>query len=469
MNNVSNLELNTHLFKIYCSDKILNTNQQHILVNYIGKMTYVMRTHHLSMSNVDLDYRRAFVEFIKFAHTKIKSQSEFEYWFRILFNAMQGEQHLGLATIYMDMIDEVLAGITEKPQKFDCVRRIIFKKHSESPPNFMDYIIRMYHQNHQNINWPMFVDGALCIIDRCIIYYNNTLTNTLCTYDSRLIHVLFLFLNHDDNQELFMDILLNLNTILHSNIVDYNPQLYQELFTSHNLLAISNLPTLFNGDESIDIQMSILTFFNIIFEMSLTENVFIPKEVVINTLSLLNIYHEIQDVLIVFKFASLAFKYYPDIDYNIEQIKAAIDIIEDLDNDDIELLSHTLLNYILDVLIYTRSQPSLVLQTSVFEPLVHNYQFLTMTPKSRMLMSLIVYEFVKVGHVHPELKYSDILQTSGYLNILDEDDNIYNRDLLLKIKYNYICTSLQDKCKEWILDNQDSYHPDQVQDVMDIL
>jgi hypothetical protein len=464
MKHVSHLELNTHLFKIYCSDKILNSYQQYILIKYIGKMTCAIRIHHPSMSNADLDFRRSFVEFIQFANTRISIEGE--YWFRILFNALLGEQHIGLAIIYLEMLEmlELLHNNLDPKDRIACIQRVMCKN-GDQLPNLMDYCLKMYHLQHTSINWPLFVDAIISIIHRYILYYRK-LTNTCTTFDSKLLHVLFLFLNHDDNQELFYDILSLINTVIMNNYIDYNPQLYQVLFTPHNLMAISNLTNLFqpNTHEKQDVELEILNLFTLIFQT--TECITIPRDVIQHTLTNLDLYNDFPSIIIVLKFASIAFKYYPDIIYNTRQIKITLELIRD--EDVVDDLIHVLLNHMLDIFLYTVGTCQMGLEKDIFALLVNNYQFLTITSKSRMIMSLVVYEFMKIGHTHPELGYQHILKQSGYLNILDEDDNIYNRDILLKIKYNYICTSLEDKCKEWILDNSHQYNDEQVRDVLDL-
>lgn len=461
MKHVSHLELNTHLFKIYCSDKILNSYQQHILINYIGKMTYAIRIHHSSMSNADLDFRRAFVEFVQFANTRISIEGE--YWFRVLFNALLGEQHIGLAIIYLEMLENLHNNLDPK-DRIVCIQRVMCKN-GDQLPNLMDYCLKMYHLQHVSINWPLFVDAIISIVHRSILYYRK-LMNTCTTFDSKLLHVLFLFLNHDDNQELFYDILSLINTIIMNNYIDYNPQLYQVLFTPHNLWAISNLISLYqpNTHEKQDVELEIVNLFTLIFQTA--ECIMIPKDVIQNTLTNLDLYNDFPSIIIILKFASIAFKYYPDIVYNTRQIKITLELIRD--EDVVDELIHILLNHMLDIFLYTAGTCQMGLEKEIFALLVNNYQFLTITSKSRMIMSLVVYEFMKVGHTHPELDYQHILKQSGYLNILDEDDNIYNRDILLKIKYNYICTSLEDKCKEWILDNSHQYNDEQVRDVLDL-
>lgn len=493
MKHVSHLELNTHLFKIYCSDKNLSVFQKHILINYIGKMVYMIRNHHSSMSNEDLDYRRAFVEFVKYAQTLIlvhtpispyyfqdmgKKQDENEYWFRIMFNAMLGEQHLGLASIYLDLLNEIFI-ILKPDDKLQCIQRLMYKHQKFAKcyidntlqlPNLADYCLKMYNLQHQNISWSLFVDNVLVLIQRCIFEHKRYASNEEL-FDSKLLHVLFLFLNHDDNQELFFDILQIINLFLSNNMINYNPQLYQELFTSHNLLTISNLPSLFDDlGEKRDVQLEVLNLFTIIFEMSLNENIMISKEIVQNTCSILQLYYDTFDIITVFKFLSAAFKYYPDTVYNITQIKIALEKIRDEDVPD--TFVHVLLNHLLDVFLYTSGHIGTInlgLEKELFSLLVNFYQFLTITSKSRMVMSLVVYEFMKVGHLHPELGYSSILKHSGYLDILEEDDNVYNRDILLKIKYNYMCTSLKDKCKELILDNPQHYNEQDLDDVFEII
>lgn len=499
MKDVSHLELNTHLFKIYCSDKSLNVFQKHILINYIGKMVYMIRNHHESMSNEDLDYRRAFVEFVKYAQTLIlahtfvspyyfqdmgKKQDEHEYWFRILFNAMLGEQHLGLASIYLDLLNQVFI-IMKPDDKLQCIERLMYKHQKPkgpiyiyvSPylelPNLADYCLKMYNLQHTSISWSLFVDNVLVLIQRCIFEHKRyATTDNEEVFDSKLLHVLFLFLNHDDNQELFFDIMQIINLFLANNMIDYNPRLYQELFTSHNLLAISNLPNIFDDlGEKKDVQLEVLTLLTTIFEISLTEDIMISKEIVQNICSNnLQLYHDTFDIITVFKFLSVAFKYYPDTAYDTIQIKIALEKIRDEDVPDTFI--HVLLNHLMDVFLYTSGHIGTInlgLEKELFSLLVNFYQFLTITSKSRMLMSLVVYEFMKAGHLHPELGYSTILKHSGYLDILEEDDNIYNRDILLKIKYNYMCTSLKDKCKELILDNCQYYTEQDLDDVFEII
>lgn len=461
MKSVSHLELNAQLFKFYCSDKILNSYQQHVLINYIGKMTFAIKLHHSSMSNEDLDFRRAFVEFVKYANTRITIEGE--YWFRIVLNALMMEQHIGLATIYIDILDSVYSCLDLK-DKTVCTRRIMCK---QDLPNLMDYCLKMYHSQHQSITWPLFVDTVISIIHRCCLYYRKVMHCNGGMFDSKLLHILFLFLNHDDNQELFMDILQLINTVIFNNMIDYNPFLYQELFTTHNLMAISNLPNQFQNEEKDDIQLEILTLFILIFQL---DNIMISKKVIQHTCSQLSVYADFSGMTIVFKFISIAFKYYSDICYNLTQIRQFFLLIqeEDVPNE----LVHIFLNHLLDIFLYTSGKISniqLGMQKDVFSNLVYNYQFLTITSKSRMIMALVVYEFMKIGHVHPELEYQEILKKSGYLYMLEEDSNIYNRDVLLKIKYNYVCTSLQDKCKEWVLDNPHHYDYEDIANILDIL
>lgn len=465
MKHVSHLELNTLLFKIYCSNhKILNSYQQHILINYIGKLTYAIRIHHSSMNNEDVDFRRAFVEFVQFANTRISIEAE--YWFRILFNALLGEQHVGLSIIYLEMLEDLQNNLAPN-DRFTCIQRIMCKSNNQLP-NLMDYCIKMYNSQHTNINWPLFVDAIINIIYRCILHYRKKM-NEYNTFDSKLLRVLFLFLNHNDNQELFYNILSLINTILRNGYIDYNPQLYEELFTSHNLLAISNLSTLFqpNTHDKQYVELEILTIFNLIFEMSVTENIAIPKNVVQNTIANLDLYSDYPSIMIVLKFMSYGFRYYPDLVYDTRQIRITLEMIRE--QDVVDDLVHILLNHMLDIFLYTPGTCQLSLDKCIFGLLVENYQFLTVTSKSRMIMSLVVYEFMKIGHIHPELGYQRILKQSGYLDIIDEDDNIYNRNVLLKIKYNYVCTSLEDKCKEWILDNSRQYEPEQIEDVLYLL
>ena len=426
-------------------------------------MTYAIRIHHSSMNNEDLDFRRAFVEFIQFANTRISMEGE--YWFRILFNALLGEQHIGLAIIYLEMLEILLNNLGPQDRN-TCIQRVMM---NNTFPNLMDYSLKMYHSQHTSINWPLFVDAIISITQRCLLYYRKLFERHNNTFDSKLLHVLFLFLNHDDNLELFYEILSLINTIMKNNYIDYNPQLYKILFTPHNLLAISHLPTLFqpNTHEKQDVELEILNLFTLIFELSLTEDIMVPKDVVQNTFANLDIYPytDSSTMTIVLKFISIAFKYYPDLTYDTRQIKTTLELIRDEDVPD-ELI-HILLNHMLDIFLYTSGNECLMgLDKCVFALLVNNYQFLTITSKSRMIMSLVVYEFMKIGHSHPELGYQSILKQSGYLYILDEDDNVYNRDILLKIKYNYMCTSLEDKCREWILDNSHQYNDEQIQDVL---
>lgn len=460
MKDVSHLELNTHLFKIYCSDKILNSYQQHILINYIGKMTYAIRIHHSSMSNQDLDFRRAFVEFVQFANTRMSHNDiEGEYWFRILFNALLGEQHIGLAIIYLEML-EILPHHLDPKDRIACIQRVMCKSHGL--PNLLDYTLKIYHLQHTSINWPLFVDAIINMIHRYMLYYRK-LMETHGPFDSKLLHVLFLFLNHDDNQELFYDILSLINTIMRNNYIDYNPNLYQQLFTPHNLLTISYLPNLYQSNilEKQDVELEIVNLFTLLFQ---SDTIMIPKDVIQNIVTNLDLYDDFPSIIVVLKFMSIAFKYYPELVYNTNQIKITLELIRIIDV--IDDLIHILLNHMLDIFLYTGGNCSMGLDKKIFALLVNNYQFLTITSKSRMIMSLVVYEFMKIGHAHPELGYQLVLKQSGYLDILNEDDNIYNRNVLLKIKYNYMCTSLEDKCKEWFLDNLHHYDDEQVQDVL---
>jgi hypothetical protein len=279
--------------------------------------------------------------------------------------------------------------------------------------------------------------------------------------------VLFLFLDHDDNQEMFYDILSLINTIIMNNYIDYNPQLYQKLFTHHNLLAISYIPNLFqpNTPEKQDVELEILNLFTLLFKT--TECIMIPKDVIQNIFTNLDLYTDVPSIIIVLRFISITFKYYPDLIYDTKQIKTTLELIRI--HDVVDDLIHILLNHMLDIFLYTCDTCQMGLDKSIFSLVVNNYQYLTITSKSRMIMSLIVYKFMKMGHVHPELDYKNILKQSHYLDILDEDDNIYNRDILLKIKYNYMCISLEDKCKEWILDNINQYDYEQVQNVLELV
>lgn len=478
MKDVSHLELYINLFKIYCSDKLLNSYQQHIIINYLAKMSYAIRLHHSTDNIIDVDYRRTFVEYIKFVNqliTRKHCTPECNYWFRTLFNIMLNEQHLGLAIVYAEMIHEYSSS-----NNFQVIQHIFFKyihtksNHNESItyelPNIFDYTRKMYNLHHQNINWPIFVDRILSIIQDGVIFYNRFLSTTTFVFDSNLVHILFLFLNHDDNHELFMEILELLNNIFLFNITEYDSTIYTNLLTPHNLMTISNIPELFQGEPKMDIQNEILTFFNIIFDINLHHNIIIPKEVAENICNKLVVcYNNVDQMIVIYTFISNAIKYNPRISYNLEQILNTLHFIEyelDLNNQDLIDVSNVFLNHLFDVFLYNPAT-TLGLQKNIFKLLVHNYQFLTMTPKSRMIMALVVNEFMKIGHLTNDTEYPTILRNSGYLDIMEEDDN--NRDFLRKIKYNYMCTSLKDKCKEWIIDNQEKYEYEEVQDILNML
>jgi hypothetical protein len=483
MRDTACLEFHINLFKIFCSGRVLNKYHQHIVINYAGLMSNVIRTHHMSDDNVE--FRHVFVSFLWYIQTHIvKHHSEQGYWFRIVFHATTSERNIGLAITYLQLLDTIFNSIeleyTEK--RVACVNRIVSRnvikrlngshEVDESVPNLIDYAIRMYPQHH-SMSWPLFTECVLNLvhIGGNFLHRRRYPSGKPCIkFDSKFVQLVFYFLNDDDNQDMYDEILQLLNNVLFTNCINYDIKLFTDLFTPHNLYTLVDLPALFQNDAAKKrVQNEVLRLFNYIF---LNVEIDVPRYVIEHIYKTLEIYNNIDDTFVVYDFLTLTHQVYHDLDYNLEQIKCTLEYIEstDVDNDDMILLSDRFLPYLHDIFVHsTTSICELGLEQYVFKTLVNNYQFLTMSSQNRVLMANIVYEFIKIGNGHPELKYADILVDSGYLYIVNEDDNIYNLTILNKILNNYISTSLVDKCIGTLDQHADLYDSEHIDDALEII
>lgn len=463
MKSVVYFETHLLLFKMYLSTKPnLTKYQRYILTNYIGRLQFSIKTYHSGTSTTDIDFRRALILFMQYVNNDIVynqyiSNREYEYWFKIVFNTLLNEKHMGLAIVLFQLLDVILTLFNHHIDyhcRYNCFKRM-FEKQPEHLTNLVDYSIKMYFQHHQNINWPVFVDNVLVLTHVGMAFYRVHLINTFTVYDSNLLRMLFLFLNDDDNSELFSKILYFIRYILTDKVVDYNPNF---IFTLHNLSVLSTLPKMFTDlDVRRDIQIYILDIFACLVNES---EVHIDRKTIEYICFNVDVYTDIEYMYSYYMFLSSIIPYYPDIDYNIAQIRTTIEYITDEDETPL-YLCELFLEFLLDLFLcshYKNIIPSIGKQASIFTSIVNNYQFFTITSKSRMLMVLVVFEFIKMGNLYTDLDYPTILSRSGYLDIENEDDNVYNQIVIHKIKYNYMCTSLFDKCKMWI--NENSHHFD---------
>lgn len=475
MKDITAFELNINLFKIYLKDKSLTNYQRYILINYIKRLCFHMRMYHPSMSNIDLDFRRAYMDFVKHVYKVIKNTltpEDLEYWFRIILNSCMSEKHTGLAIIHLQLLNEVLYNpnmVRNPPVRITCIKRM-FCRHP-GLINFPEYVKKMYPYYHTTLNWQLYVDEVIGLVQCAITYYA---LGSCVLYDCRMVEMLFLFLNDDDNLEQFVDILYFINKLLDNNIVDHDVGVLQPLFTPYNLLALSKLSNFFQGEQKEEVQMQVLDVFNYLLK---SDDFYVPRYIIDHICTKLDVYLEYYDMIIVYNFLSLSIKYHPAIDTNLAQIRTTVESIIDnvfMDEDTTHIVE-VLLNYMLDIFLcappptsVTSGQPHLGFLRDLFKTIVFEYECFTVSNKSRMILTLVVKEFMKIDHAY-NLGYNVILTESGYLDEMDEDENIYNRDVLRKIKYNYVCKSLTDKCKAIVLDNPQLYRNEDVDDVLEIL
>jgi len=482
MKDITCLEFHINLFKIFCSDHKLNQYHQHIIINHAGFMSSIIRTHYLSESTVDVELRRVFVSFLRYIHEIIvRHPSEQEYWFRVVFNATLTERNIGLAILYLQLLDDIFNDSSSVHAKIACVTRTVSRNtierkyddiDSDCVPNLIDYAISMYPQHH-SISWPMFSDQILKLMQNGGVYLHRRHVSgePYVKFDSKVIQLCFYFLNNDDNQDIYNELLELLNDILITNCFYYDIKLFTELFTSHNLYTLASLPTLFQNEAKEAIQYEVLRLFNYIFS---NVEVDVPKCVIEYIYNTIEVYDDIDCALTVYHFLTLTHQTYPELDFNLKQIKYTLEYIEstDIDEQDLIQLSCVFLLYLHDLFVECPPPPSICelgFQKDVFKALVHNYQFLTMSTSSRGLLANIVYEFMKIGNGHPELNYAAILVDSGYLDMVHEDDNVYNLTILNKIENNYIRTSLVDKCLMTIDKHTDLYDQEHVDDALEII
>lgn len=469
MKSIIYFETHLHLLKMYLSTiSNLTKYQRYILTNYVGRLQFTIKMYHSGTTETDVEFRRVLVLFIQYVNNDIVynqyvSDKEYEYWFKVVFNTLMAEKHnMGLSIILLQLLEVILTyfntnGTANYICRYNCFQRM-FEKQCLNLPNLVDYCINMYSQHHQNINWPVFVDKVLVLTHVGMGFYKIHLTSTLILYDSNLLKMMFLFLNDDDSSELFGEILYLTRYILTENVIDYNPQLASVLFTPYNLSVLSTIPRLFDDlDTRQDVQMHILDIFTCLINETDTP---VERATIESICFNMDIYTNIEYMYSYYLFMSSIVPFYPDIDYNIAQIRTTIEYIVDEDETPVYLCEQ-FLEFLLDVFLCSKNNgifPCIGKQASIFSSLVDNYQFLTITLKSRMLMALVVLEFMKIGNLYHHLGYPQILLNSGYLDIEHEDDNIYNQLIIHKIKYNYVYTTLFDKCKMWI--NEHAYHFD---------
>lgn len=472
MKSIIYFETHLYLLKMYLSTvPNLTKYQKYILTNYIGRLQFTIKMYHPGSNSTDVEFRRVFVLFIQYVNNDIVYNQyilnkEIEYWFKIVFNTLMSEKHnIGLSIILIQLLAVILTyfhtGKVDYLSRYNCFQRM-FEKQCQDLPNFVDYCIYMYSQ-HQNINWPIFVDNVLILCRIGMAFYKLYLTSTFIVYDSKLLKMLFLFLNDDDSSDLFADILFLIKYSLTENIIDYNTHLENILFNPHNLSVLSTIPKLFaDFDTRQEVQMHILDIFTCLINET---DISIERGTIEYICFNMDICTDIEYMYSYYIFFSAIIPFYPDIDYNIAQIRTTIEYIVDQDTTPVYLCEQ-LLEFLLSLFLCSCNKG---IFSSIFSSIVNNYQFLTITLKSRMLMALVVFEFMKIGNLYDSFGYPQILLDSGYLDIENEDDNIYNKIVIHKIKYNYVCVTLFDKCKMWINEHSYNFDSHQLKEVDDLL
>lgn len=504
LENRSELNLHCALLKIYLVQKPINSQQRYILIQYLTRLNTIVKNSHNTSSEDDVNYRAVIIEFLMFCVKYIQILErksdiklinintimvpriaylpestqygfvDFVFWlYRIVFQFTMHEMNLSNNTqLLIILIHIVNSEYT--------IHKIDFINYSFNinMNNITSLFIKMYNMYRTDIHFTYYVELAMSFINESIRVrksFSDIFKKKFNShhFDSLLLKVLFLFLNHNDNIDDFIDIIFNINSILIHNVVDYNDKIFKELFTPYNLHQISLLPNLFSNEEKEDMQAYVLKLFIYVFNLNIQhQTIFHIEEITVrNFIDELPTSPNLDLLYMIIYFISITFAYYPDLHYESNEkififIRESIHFIidnEQFSND----LTHSLLNVMLDILL--NKENTLYTQRDIIAIMCIEYIHFMRTSKSRMFFSLIVYQFMIASYRH-NLEYNSILKDhSNYFSEIEKDDNIYNKCVIKDIKYNLVYTSLEEKCKIYIIDNLDKYSHEQVADVLDFL
>lgn len=483
MKDLAKMELDAETLSSYCASRVLNRFQQYILVNYIGKMSHAIYTHHSTTHSDDVRFRHVFAErYVARANMCITSGS-LDYWFRVVYSALMRERSSTIIAIqYLTIIDHVY-GYLELIDRKIYTARMLGTPGAASPvtggSSLVDYVMRMAEVGSESIAWPIFVERVLGILYRSMTSWPVAALptgappgdKTGSTMDTRIIAMLMMLIRDEDNRDMVCDILQLINTVVGSGLLGTCTQQMDILQASVDMDVIANLPNHAVGQDKINIQLEVAFLFAYVLENENTDVSSLSFGCIEAMCKDMAIHYDIDNIGIVTRFISAVSKCFPGIHHDPKQILVAIAmLVEENEEFALEDETHLILECILSLLESSAgSDHPFACQKDVFQAVVSNYRILCGTQQSRMLMMLIVYEFLKMGYGRPELGYAHTLKMSGYMNMAREDMDILNQDMYRTIRYTYLSTSLHDKCVEVVLDHAHTYPTHMLADVMDIV